>query len=187
MSTPAGYEVRVNAIRAQFGPGGTNPAAHIDWSLVNSTTGEAVAGGTHSLYQSGPQATDPFTTDGKTTAFTTTQAPFGGEDPAVTLGGQPITSGVTFAADANGTITATFATAPAAATGTQPNLQLTYPTGPSLTNSAGDLVSALGLTGGTGTVYTGGNGTLLTAHSKVTDLAGLLLQWAGVRVVGDKF
>jgi hypothetical protein len=186
MSMPSGWTIQTGAIRAMFGPGGANPSCHIDYTILDAN-GNNVGGGTHSLYQTGPQATDQFVTDGKTTAFTTTQAPFGGEDPTVTLGGQPITSGVTFAANANGTITATFATAPAAATGTQPNLQLTYPTGPSLTNSAGDLVSALGLTGGTGTVYTGGGGKLLTAHSKVVDLAALLLEWAQTRVVGDKF
>lgn len=176
---------RVNWIRAQFGSDGAAAGVHIDFSLVDSN-GRNLGGGTHSLYPTGPQATDQFTTDGTTAAFTSKQAPYGGADPTVTLNGQVVASGVTFTTNTDGTVTATFATVPTAATGTQPNLQLAYPTGPSLGNSAGDLVSALGLTSGQGTVYSGQSGKLQTAHAKIGDLGALLLEWARVRVTADK-
>ena len=191
MSLPTGWTIQVNAIRAQFGPGGTNPAAHVDYNILDAS-GNSVGGGTHSLYQRGPQQSDPFTTDGKTTTLTTSKAPYGGTNQTVTLNGSVVTTGVTFTTNTDGTVTATFTKAPAApasASRATNNLTLSYPLGPSLTNAAGDLPTVLGLTSGSGTVWSGtvGGQSLSSAHENVTDLAALLLAWATVRVVDDRF
>lgn len=176
--------VRLNAIRIMFAQDGT-PTVHIDYALLSGKT--RIGGDTHTLQNVGPAQTDPFTTDGTTTAWTTKAAPYGGTDPTITLNGQPVTSGVTWTTNANGTMTVTFATAPAASTSSQPNGQFTYPIGPSLTNAAGDLVSVLGLSDQSqGTIFQDAGKTISTSHKDISELSSLVVGWAKARVIADK-
>lgn len=185
MATSISVTTRINAFRAMFAADGT-PSVHIDYSLLDAT-GNVVGGGTHSLYNTGAHDTDPFTTDGKTDSFTTLKAPYGGVDPTVVLDGKTVTSGITFASNTNGTVTVTFATTPTASSSSQPNLQLLYPTGPSLTNAAGDLPSVLSLSDQTtGPIYQDASGTIKTSHKSISEFAAVVLGWAKIRVEQDK-
>ena len=184
MALPTGWTVQISAIRAGFDVTGSNPVAHIDFSIYDST-GAQIGGRTHTLTNEGQLQHDPITGDGVTTTFTTSKSPYAGSPLRVILDGQLQTSGYTQTTNANGTIAVTFTTAPAK----DANGNLNYAIGPGLTNAAGNLPTVLGLVSGNGTVYSGTvNGQpVATSHQHITDLASALLAWASARVNQDIF
>lgn len=194
MGLPSGCSIRINAIRASMHPDGLAAGCHIDWSLLDSA-GRVVSGGTHSLTAAGQIQVDTAHGDGQQTTFATSRAVYPGGDVVVTLNQQPQTTGYTQTTDANGIVSVVFSSAPAGmkpATDTSPgrmadSVGLAYPVGPGLDNAGGDLTSALGLSRGSGTVYSGtvGGKAIATSHQRVSDLAAALLAWSMVRVTND--
>lgn len=171
---------RATAIRLRVAADGSLHQIHVDW-----TTGSG--GGTAVYHQDGFQAgalaslaaTDSWQGDGATTAFTTRQAVYGGTAGIISAGvdGQPQT--YTAAANADGTVTVTLATAPADLA----RVTVGYSTGAGFANAGGDLASVLSLTQGSGTVW--GAGGAATAHQHVKDYLQALLEWAAARLAAD--
>lgn len=175
MALPSGTAPKVTATR-----GNPSRQAFIDWQLIDSATGAVVKnlGSTHTVPANGPATQEKFTADGATAAFTTTGKPY---DPAVATASP---TGATITTNADGTVTATYASDPAKDT----QVVITYPTGPGINNKAGDVVATLGLTATVGTVYTGtvGGVQVSMAGRSILDLWALVEAWAAERVTQDE-
>ncbi|MDE3095768.1 MAG: hypothetical protein KGK07_07190 [Chloroflexota bacterium] len=160
MALPAGVLALPSALRLHFDPSGALVALHIDHHLLAS--GAVIGGNTRSLTPDGPTAADAFAGDDKTVAFTTRQPPYAGGMFAVRVAGAPVTAGWTQAANANGSVTVTFATAPA----TGQRVEIVYAIGPGIHGTGGDLSGALTALGVTG------------APTKLSELAAIAHGWA---------
>ena len=186
VALPTGWTVRVTGIHASFGADGTNPSCSIAYTLVDGSGNCVAQELRHNLTaEGGDFQRDAFTASGAGKSFTTSVPPYSGASVYVDVAGKRVTTGFTATATSTGTVKVAFSTAPAK--GAQ--VVLSYATGPGLGNAAGDIPAVLGLSSGTGTVYTG---TVLgqsaqTSHQSVVSLATVLLGWAQERVMRDKF
>jgi len=187
---PTGWSVQISSIQAEFGLGNSNPSCRIAFNILDPT-GTNVGSRFHQLTSEGPLQHDSISPDGLATIFTTSKPPYPGSTLRVVIAGVLQTSGYTTSTNADGTVTITFIVAPAAPVKGDPpaGSNLNYAIGPGLTNAAGDLPIALGLTSGNGTVFSGtvNSQAVSTSHRQITDLAAALLAWAGVRVNNDVF
>lgn len=173
MGVPAGITIQVTAVR-----GNPTRYAHIDYKLLGSA-GQAVGAATITVPANAPTRQETFEADGTAKAWTTKGAPY---DPTVATA---TPAGATVTANVDGTVTAAYATPPAA--GTQ--IAITYPTGPGLDNRAGSLVSTLGLTSGSGTVWSGtvGGVEVQSASPTIAGAATVLYAWATALVTSIVF
>jgi len=180
VSLPTGCTVHMQSLRISLDANGSVQQVSIGYA-VEDASGAAMGSRVHTLTQKARMHTDACVADGKTTAFAATAAPYDGAQPTVQVARVSVTTGYTAAANADGAWTVTFSKPPAK----DASVALTYAAGPALSNSAGDLLATLGLTAGTGTVYSSTAAT--TSHQTVGDAAAVLRAWAEARVLADVF
>lgn len=176
MALPTGWKIDVTAVH-----GSPAVQARISYTITNSS-GVQVGADSYTIPHTPPSKTDSFTGDGTTAAFTTSTAVY--DNLTVAVGGSVVTD-YTTATDASGETVITLTTAPAA----KAAIKATYDTGPGLTNKAGDIPTTLGLSKGTGTVYTGtvGGSSVSVSTATADALGTALYAWATARVEADIF
>lgn len=190
MALPAGWAVTIESLRVDFDPTGKALNADIRYRTVDST-GKIMGSGHASYAGDGPTNADNFTGDGKTTTFTTSQAPYAGTLLNVQINSVTQSPGYTTAVNADGTIAVTFAVAPAGPDETTnpptpaERVTVVYSTGPGLWNEAADMTKALGLAQATGTLFS--SASHASAHKMVADVAATIQAWAIARVHSDCF